>query len=104
MERVLRLGAVGLGRAFTLMLPTFVTDPRIALVAAADPRAEARTRFEREFGGRSYASVEALCDDEDVDVVYIATPHQFHAEHATIAARRGKHALVEKPLALTLAE
>ncbi|HEY3554175.1 MAG TPA: Gfo/Idh/MocA family oxidoreductase [Casimicrobiaceae bacterium] len=104
MERVLRLGAVGLGRAFTLMLPTFVTDPRIALVAAADPRAEARTQFEREFGGRSYASVEALCDDEDVDVVYIATPHQFHAEHVTIAARRGKHALVEKPMALTLAE
>lgn len=103
-DRRLRLGAAGLGRAFTLMLPTLVADPRVELVAAADPRPEALRRFAGEFGGRVYASVEALCADVEVDVVYIATPHPFHAEHVEAAAARGKHVLVEKPMAITLDE
>ena len=103
-ERRLRLGVAGLGRAFTLMLPTLTADPRVALVAAADPRPEARERFATEFGGRTYASVEALCTDTEVDVVYVATPHQFHADHVEAAAAGGKHVLVEKPMAITLDE
>ena len=98
----LNLGVAGLGRAFALMAPTFAADPRVALVAAADPRPEARARFERDFGGRAFATVEALCADPAVEVVYVATPHQFHAAHACLAAARGKHVLVEKPMALTL--
>jgi phthalate 4,5-cis-dihydrodiol dehydrogenase len=86
------------------MLPTFLADARIELVAAADPRPEATARFAAEFGGKAYESVEALCEDKDVDVVYIATPHQFHARHVETAAALGKHALVEKPMALTLDE
>ena len=43
--RKLRIGVAGLGRAFTVMLPTLAGDPRVALVAAADPRAEARARL-----------------------------------------------------------
>jgi len=100
--RRLKLGVVGLGRAFTLMLPTFVADRRIELVAAADPRAEATRRFASEFGARTYASMEELCSDPAVEVVYIATPHQYHASHVIVAAAKGKHALVEKPMAITL--
>ena len=103
-ERTLRVGAAGLGRAFALMLPTLTADPRVELVAAADPRPEARARFAAEFGGRVYASVEALCADAEVDVVYVATPHQFHADHVEAAAAGSKHVLVEKPMAITLDE
>ncbi|HEY2862003.1 MAG TPA: Gfo/Idh/MocA family oxidoreductase [Casimicrobiaceae bacterium] len=103
-ERRLRLGVAGLGRAFTLMLPTFTADSRIELVAAADPRPEATARFAAEFGGKAYGSVEALCGDKLVDVVYVATPHQFHAQHVEMAAASGKHVLVEKPMAITLDE
>jgi len=42
--------------------------------------------------------------DENVEAVYIATPPAFHLEHATHAARNGKHAIVEKPLTLDLDE
>src|SRR5262249_10656613 len=84
------------------MLPTFVADPRVSLVAAADPRPEARQRFAVDFAGEAYARVEELCADPAVDIVYVATPHQFHAPHALLAAEHGKHLLVEKPLALTL--
>jgi phthalate 4,5-cis-dihydrodiol dehydrogenase len=108
-ERKLRLGVAGLGRAFTLMLPTFESDPRVTLVAAADTRAEARARFAADFSAknyetRSYATVEELCADPAVEAIYVATPHQDHARHAVLAAQHGKHVLVEKPMALSLAD
>lgn len=104
MSATLSLGVAGLGRAFSLMLPTFRLHPRVRLVAAADPRPEARRRFEADFRGRSHESVEALCADPQVQAVYIATPHGMHARHAAIAAAHGKHILVEKPMATTLAD
>jgi phthalate 4,5-cis-dihydrodiol dehydrogenase len=102
--RPIRLGVAGLGRAFTLMLPTFAADPRIALAAATDLRPEARRRFEMDFGAPTYDTIEALCDDPAVDAVYVATPHQMHAAHVVAAAARGKHVLVEKPIAIRLEE
>jgi phthalate 4,5-cis-dihydrodiol dehydrogenase len=104
MQRI-RLGVAGLGRAFMLMLPTLVHHPRVRLVAATDPRPDALARFQADFGGaRTHASVEALCDDDEVDAVYISTPHQLHLAHVKAAAARGKHVLVEKPMALSIAE
>ncbi len=101
---VLRIGAVGLGRAFTLMLPTFRADPRVRLVAGTDPRPEAGAALAAEFGARIHADVESLCADANVDMVYIATPHQYHSLHVRIAAAHGKHVLVEKPMAISLDE
>lgn len=100
----LRVGVAGLGRAFTIMLPTFVQDERISLRAAADPRSEAREKFAADFKANAYASVEELCADATIEAIYVATPHQFHAAHVGMAAAAGKHVLVEKPLAVTLAE
>lgn len=95
---------IGLGRAFTLMLPTFQLDRRVQLVAACDPLAAARDQFTRDFGGHVYETAEALCGDRDVELVYIASPHQFHASHVALAAGAGKHLLLEKPMALTIDE
>ena len=100
----LKIGVAGLGRAFTLMLPTFLQDPRIQLVAATDPIADARSQFEKDFQAITVDSVEALCALPEVEVIYIATPHQFHAAHVQLAAQYGKHAWVEKPMAISLAE
>ncbi len=102
--RKLRLGIAGLGRAFMLMLPTLARHPRLDLVAAADPRPEARDRFVADFGGRAHETVEALCADPAVEAVYIASPHQFHVHHVGLAAAAGRHVLVEKPMALTIAD
>ena len=96
------LGVVGLGRAFTLMLPTFTQDERIRLVAGVDPRDSAREQFRHDFDAQAYDNIEALCNDNNVEVVYIASPHQFHAEHIRQVARAGKHILVEKPLAIDI--
>ncbi|NRF88364.1 Gfo/Idh/MocA family oxidoreductase [Burkholderia gladioli] len=102
--RRLRIGVIGLGRAFSLMLPTFLADPRVELAAACDPRESARQQFERDFPGRAHAEVADLVADPCVEAVYIASPHQYHAHHAEMAARAGKHVLVEKPMALAAAD
>lgn len=104
MRGKIKLGVVGLGRAFTLMLPTFLHDSRVKLVAATDPIAIARAQFEKDFAAPTHESIEALCANPQVEAVYIASPHQFHADHVCIAAAHGKHILVEKPMALSLDE
>jgi phthalate 4,5-cis-dihydrodiol dehydrogenase len=102
-DRVLRLGVVGLSRGFDLTRPTLVADPRIRVVAAADPRPEARAAFQSEFAAAAYPTAEALFADPAVEMVYVATPHESHAALAIQAAAAGKHILVEKPMALDLA-
>jgi phthalate 4,5-cis-dihydrodiol dehydrogenase len=98
----LRMGISGLGRGFMLLLPTLAAHPDLRLVAAADPRAEARRQFEQDFSGQTFDDFEAMCESESIDVLYIASPHQFHRSQVEIAAHYKKHVLVEKPMALSL--
>ncbi len=102
--RKLKLGAAGLGRAFSLMAETFARDPRIELVAGADPRPEARRQFELDFHGKTFSSTEQMCALREVEAVYVATPHQFHLQDVKTACSSKKHVLVEKPMALSLEE
>ena len=102
-QRRLRIGIAGLGRAFSIMLPALASD-KLEVVAGADPRPEARERFRSEFQARSFETVEEMCADTAVEAVYISTPHGFHRANVEAAAAHGKHLLVEKPMALTLAD
>jgi phthalate 4,5-cis-dihydrodiol dehydrogenase len=102
--RPLGLGVIGLGMAGAVMVRAAARHPGVVLTAAADPQAAPREAFARDFNARTYADARALCEDSAVEAVYIATPHQFHAEHAIAAAEHGKHVILEKPMALTLAD
>jgi phthalate 4,5-cis-dihydrodiol dehydrogenase len=104
MSTVLRVGVIGLGRAGSGMITAMAKHPDIHVTAAADLYEAHRERFKEDFGGEAFDSVEGICASPDVDVVYIATPHQFHADHVEIAASHGKQVIVEKPMALTLEE
>lgn len=96
----IRLGVVGLGRGLMLSLPSLLADPRVQLVAGAAPRQESRTAFHEMTGGRTYKAYADLCADPDVEAIYVATPHQLHAEMTIDAAKAGKHVLVDKPLTI----
>jgi phthalate 4,5-cis-dihydrodiol dehydrogenase len=98
------LGIAGLGMAGAVMVQAAAAHPGFALQAGADPHQAPREAFARDFNARVYADVAELVADPKVEVVYIATPHQFHAPHAILAAERGKHIILEKPMALTLAD
>ena len=104
MSEVLRLGMAGLGVASTQILPPIAKLPFIKITAAADMRADAVAKFREQYRAEGYASVEELCASPNVDAVYIATPNSLHAEHAITAAKNKKHIIVEKPMAMNLAE
>ena len=73
------------------MVPTFIMDDRVKLAAATDPRPEAMAQFERDFDGKLYETFDQLCEDDNLDLIYVASPHQFHEQHVIKAARSGKH-------------
>jgi phthalate 4,5-cis-dihydrodiol dehydrogenase len=98
------LGIAGLGMAGAVMVRAAAGHGGYALRAAADPHPAPRAAFGRDFDAKVYDDIGALCADPAVEVVYIATPHQFHAPHAILAAEHGKHIVLEKPMALTLAD
>jgi predicted dehydrogenase len=75
------------------------------VTAVGSRSAEAATAFAAEHGiPKAHDSYQALVDDADVDIVYVATPHPFHAPHAALALEAGKHALVEKPFTMNAGE
>jgi phthalate 4,5-cis-dihydrodiol dehydrogenase len=100
----LRLGIAGLGVASTQILPPISSLSYIKITAAADTRPDALEKFRAVYQGETYTSVQGMCERAGIDAVYVATPNTLHAEHAIIAARSGKHIIVEKPMAMSLAE
>lgn len=99
-------GVLGPGFIATrAVIPAILQVPNARVLAVAsnneERMREAALRFDI---GRAYHGYQALLDDPDVDVVYIALPNHLHREWTIRAAMAGKHVLCEKPLAMTAAE
>jgi phthalate 4,5-cis-dihydrodiol dehydrogenase len=86
-------------------MPAIDVMPEYALVAGADMNPVMRAGFEAAYpGSKTYPTVAAMCAADDLDAVWVATPNRFHCEHAIEAMRNGKHVVVEKPMAVDMAE
>ena len=102
--RTLNIGIIGLGSAGAGAVPAMKAMPYVNVVAAADVNERALLSFRERYQAKTYGSAEELCDDPDVDTVWIASPNLLHRPHAVLAASRGKHVVVEKPMAISEAE
>jgi phthalate 4,5-cis-dihydrodiol dehydrogenase len=100
----LRFGIAGLGIGSAMAMPWLERMDVTSVVTAADIRPEAREQFTRKYGGRAYDSVEGMCQDPDIDAVWVATPNDLHCQHVVAAANAGKHIVCEKPMATSVAE
>jgi phthalate 4,5-cis-dihydrodiol dehydrogenase len=100
----LRIGIAGLGAAGRAFLPPIAAHPGMELAAIADPAAQVRANAAAELGVAAYASVEELVADDTLDAIYIATPTDLHPQHVALACAAGKHVLVEKPMATSVAQ
>lgn len=71
------------------------------ILAVASRNADRCRQFALDYGiPRQYASYEKLIADPDIDAIYIANPHAFHAETAALCLDAGKPVLCEKPITL----
>ena len=98
----MNLGVIGLGRGFMLTLPSLLSHPQISLRAATSSRTDARQDFSNQFNAPSYKTYNELLDNDLIDMVYVATPHEQHADHTVAALRAGKHVLLEKPISISM--
>jgi len=101
---MLGVGIIGAGHFGAAHAQAIAESGAARLVAACRNDAAGLDSFRDQFGGKGYLDWRALLDDRDVDAVVIALPHHLHAEAAIAAAQAGKHVMIEKPMAPTVAE
>ena len=94
-------GIIGPGRIATSFCKALQRSDRVKIFAVASRDIGRAESFAGQFGAsRVYGGYEALVKDPDIDVIYIATPHAFHAELAMLCLHNKKPVVCEKPLTL----
>lgn len=102
---LLRWGVLAPGRIADEWVATVHANTDQRVVAVASRTLERAEAFAAAHGiERPYGSYEQLVGDPDVEAVYIAAPHSEHRALALLAIAAGKHVLIEKPIAVNLAE
>jgi predicted dehydrogenase len=100
-----RIGVIGAGRiSQAAHLPALARADGAVLAGVCDPAATLSTGVARRYDVPSYTSIDDLLTDGGVEAVIVAVPDRLHLPLAAQALEAGKHVLVEKPLAGTLAD
>ena len=99
--RKLRWGIISTGKIARTFARALAVSESGELTAVASRTTESAAAFAAEFGiSGAHGSYQALLADPEVEAVYIATPHPYHAQWSIAAARAKKHVLCEKPLGM----
>ena len=101
---VLRWGVIGAGEIAKVFVGAVQQHSKQNIVAVASRTTGKAEEFAAEFGLESHDNYEDLLARTDIDAIYIATLPSQHRDHALMAIDAGKHVLIEKPVALKVAE
>ncbi|MDQ1922765.1 Gfo/Idh/MocA family protein [Massilia pseudoviolaceinigra] len=105
MTEAVRWGILGTGKIARAFATALRDTPGAVLAGVASRSLEGAQAFGAEFGALAcYGSYQALADADDIDVVYIGTPHPMHVENAVMALHGGKGVLCEKPFTMNRRE
>jgi predicted dehydrogenase len=100
LSEIVRFGFIGCGYVATYYANAIKKMENAKIVAVSDIVEERAKAFRESSGAeRHYLDNQRLVEDEDVDAVYIAIPHNMLKEESIRALKAGKHVLVEKPMA-----
>src|SRR5713101_984758 len=102
----LRVGMVGAGMsASAIHLPGYAANSNVRIVGITSLDDDASKRLAEKYSiQKTYKSVEAMMNDTDVQAISVSTPPAAHEPIARQAIEAGKHVLIEKPVATSLAE
>lgn len=102
---MVNVGIIGAGNIAEKMARTIIASPDAHPYGVAARHLDKAKNFADRFGfDNAYGSYEDLCRDPKVDLIYIATPHNFHYPHAKLALTHGKHVLCEKALTINASQ
>ena len=100
-----KVGLIGYGYWGPVLLRNFMANPNFRVTGVADRRDEKRRELAQRFPGLAlFADGSELIGSADSEAVVVATPVETHHAFASLALSRGKHVLVEKPLAGSVAQ
>jgi predicted dehydrogenase len=100
-ENKIKWGIIGLGNIAEQFARDLALIPEAQLYAVASRSLEKATEFGSLFSAtKSYGDYDLLINDDQVDIIYIATPHDSHASLSIQALNAKKHVICEKPLAI----
>lgn len=98
---VLRWGVLGTGWIAEQFVRSVKAHTRQDIAAVGSRSQAGADAFAATWGiAAAHGSYDAFVADDSLDVIYVATPHNFHHAHALLALRAGRNVLVEKPMAL----
>jgi predicted dehydrogenase len=101
--KTVKVGVIGLGNFGELEVNTFRGIVGVEVVAVNSRRIERAKEVARKYNVRKYyTDFKRLIDDEEIEAVCVATGDDEHLEPTIYAAEKGKHVLVEKPIAANL--
>lgn len=102
--RKIKWGVIGAGGiADRRTLPGMMLADNAELVAVMEVDAGLADRLKEKYGAKyAYTSAQELLANDEIEAVYIASPVVCHKEQAIMAAKAGKHILLEKPAAVTI--
>ena len=98
------IGIIGAGRICGAHAAAALALPETRLAGIAEIDAERLAKATERFGCPGFADYREMLASPDVDAVVIALPHWLHHEVSVAASDAGKHVLLEKPMAMTVAE
>jgi predicted dehydrogenase len=104
-KAVIRWGILGTGTVAQAFARDLILLPDAVLAGVSSRRPDRARDFADCFGAsHAFPTLEQLVRVDEIDVIYIATPHLHHREHAVACLDAGKAVLCEKPLAINAAE
>lgn len=103
MEKTLRFGIIGGGVIGPTHAVAIAAQPDATLVAVADIIPGKAKELTDKYGGKPYDDVQAMLDNEQLDVVTICTPSGLHGTLANQVMRSGRNVIIEKPMEITRA-
>ena len=104
MTAPIRVGLAGLGAAGLAFVPALKAHSGFHWVACAEPVDALRVQAQRDEGVAAYATLPELLAHPGLDAVIVATPTPLHAPQVLQVTAAGRHVLVEKPMAVDLAD
>lgn len=105
MSKEYKWGIIGAGHIAGSFAKGLKALPNARCYAIASRDGEKAASFAAEYGfEKSYDSYQAMLQDPQVDIVYVATPNNLHYTHTMMALDAGKHVLCEKPFAITCSQ